>query len=68
MLTYFMQNHIMRNFFWWNWSCFHFRLEAMQFYKQAWREGSRLCMSGAWHLSKMYLLLIYLPPLWIVTV
>lgn len=26
----------------------------MQFYKRAWKEGNKHCMSGGWHLNKMY--------------
>lgn len=30
------------------------RQGGMRYYKLAWSEGSKLCMSVAWHLSKMY--------------
>lgn len=31
----------------------YIRPEEMQFYRLAWREGSKLCMSDVWHLNKM---------------
>lgn len=30
------------------------RLEEMQLYKQAWREGSKLCRSHIWNSNKMF--------------